>query len=109
MKTEPTDSSTPVYAHGSLSPFLRDILRDWMQREMSDISEQHYCAGWMMGLEDDLWEAISSLPHDFKYGMGHVGVDRLEKLKAVSELLGEWTDGDDWFTIDEWRDRSSER
>ena len=87
----------------SLSPFVRDILREWMESTMGDISEDHYCAGWMSGLQNDLWDAVQRLPEPTNYGMGTIAVERLEKLKAVSDLLGEWFDGDNFIPLSTWR------
>lgn len=85
--------------------FIRAILREWMDHEMSDISEEHYCAGWMSDLEYALWNAIQRLPAETNYGMGALDVERLTKLKAVSDILGEWFDGDDYISLAEWQIR----
>jgi hypothetical protein len=86
-----------------LSLFIREILREHMTRTMSDISEEHYAAGWMIGLETVLWNAIQRLPEPTDYGMGTIDVKRLQHLKEVSDLLGEWTDGKRFIPLAEWR------
>ena len=71
--------------------------------EMSDISEDHYAAGWMHGLEHTLWDAVQRLPEKTDYGMGQIDTDRLRKLKAASELVGGWIVYDDKLVpMDEW-------
>lgn len=101
VTSDMSDNSTQV------SSFIREILREWMLSTMSDISEDHYAAGWMGGLEVSLWSAVQRLPEPTKYGMGTIDVKRLEKLKAVSEYLGEWTDGDDFIPLTEWKNKAS--
>ena len=92
--------------HCSLSPLIREILREWMTSTMRDISEDHYAAGWMSGLEQKLWIAVQRLPEPTDYGLGRIDAKRLEKLKAVSELLGEWTDGENFIPLAEWMRKS---
>jgi hypothetical protein len=55
---------------------------------MSDISEDCYCAGWMMGLEFALWDALQD--GDLRYGQGLMDVDQLEKCRTLSTKLDGW-------------------
>lgn len=87
-----------------MSQLVRTILRKWLEHEMSDISEDHYAAGWMSGLEYELWDAVCRLPKTTDYGMGTIDVERLEKIRDVSELLNEWCDGDKFIPLSEWRE-----
>jgi hypothetical protein len=50
---------------------------------MSDYSENNWCAGWLMDLEDTLWDAIWGGPSP------DVTSD-LEEIKALAELTGAW-------------------
>ncbi len=67
---------------------------DWSdkQRElyetMSDISEDCYCAGWMMGLECAIWGALQD--GDRRYGMGEMDAEQLERCRELSRELGGW-------------------
>lgn len=74
---------------------------------MSDISEQCWCAGWMMGTEFALWEVLTS-PHRGRHlGKGEVTLDQLVKLRALSEEAGGWIYWNDeteetFIPMDEW-------
>lgn len=92
----------------TLPPLVREILREWMIQAMQGISEDHYAAGWMSGLEHAVWDAVQRLPNLTCYGGGEVERRRLEKLRDVSALLGEWTDGGRFIALPEWK-QSAER
>lgn len=89
--------------------WLADILRDWLKREMSDISEDHMTAGWLIDLEYTIWTAVLQHPEPFKFGFGFISVSDIERIKAVSEYLGEWIawdleqGGKKAVPLDEWR------
>lgn len=70
--------------------FHKKLLGEWLLREMSDISEEYFCAGWLRGLEYSLWGAIQELPEDFAYGFSVVPAERIMRLKEVAERLGMW-------------------
>lgn len=67
---------------------------DWSdtQRElyetMSAISEDCYCAQWMLGLEHAIWGALQD--GDRRYGMGEMDAERLERCRELSHELGGW-------------------
>lgn len=67
---------------------------DWKQRAlyhlMSDISEDHYCAGWMEGNEFALWEMVANPEASRIYGMSEVPAARIEELRAISAEVGGW-------------------
>ena len=83
--------------------FAVTLIRDWIDREMADISEEHYAASWMVDLPHSIWRAVQSLPYDYSYGMGCIGVDRLQRLKQASDLIGEWHNGEAAVTIEHWK------
>lgn len=56
---------------------------------MSDISEDAYCAGWMMGLEFDLWRLLHSNPPR-PYGMINISDNSMKMLKELSDHVGGW-------------------
>ena len=75
---------------------------------MSYISEEHWCAGWMNGLEFDLWERIKS-DDPLPYGLGQIDPELLKKLRELSEETGGWIYmdelGDEHFiAMEEWED-----
>lgn len=55
---------------------------------MSEISEDCYCAGWMMGLENAIWGALQD--GDLSYGMGEMDSSLLERVRALHVELGGW-------------------
>ena len=72
---------------------------------MSEISEDCYCAGWMIGLEHAIWGALQD--GDRRYGMGVMDEVQLEKVRALSKKLNGWIvwiDDDDapGLPIDKW-------
>jgi len=79
-------------------------------RLMEDISESHYCAGWLMGLERDLFR-ITFCDGDPNYGMDEVSVGRRQQLKRLAEVSESWWvwDEDDpeikRITLDEAKSR----
>lgn len=81
---------------------LISILGEWLGDEMSDISEDHYAADWMVDLEFDLWGAVQRLPEKTDYGCGVIPAERLQRLKKVSDAVNGWYDGDDLVTMDCW-------
>lgn len=80
--------------------------------DMRDISESHYAAGWMGGLEFDLWAMVCGGPRD--YGMGEVSEAQVASLRDLSERAGgwwRWQDGvcEVFVTADEWAKMYAER
>ena len=59
-------------------------LRDYM----SWLSEEAYCAGWIMGLEFDLWSMVVRGPRRY----GHLEVDpaTIERLSELAARCGGW-------------------
>lgn len=70
---------------GAAKEKLRDL--------MSDISEDHYCAGWLIGLEFVLWRMVQGGSRHF--GFGEVDPARVEKLRVLSRSVGGW-----WMWVD---------
>ena len=92
----------------TLDPFIAGIVRDWLINEMSEISEECYCAGWMSGLEDVLWGAVLNLPNDFQWGQDTISAERIARIRDASEWLGEWiiyqgVHGETAVPLDEWK------
>ena len=91
------------------NPFIAGIVREWLINEMSEISEECYCAGWMSGLEDALWNAVLNLPNDFKYGQDTISAERITRIRYASEWIGEWIiypchqPGVTSVPLDEWK------
>lgn len=76
-----------------------------LQSLMSGISEEYYCAGWLIGLEEILWSMVVGSRREF--GMGKVTEDEVAQLKQLSEQAGGWWhyvegDGETFITAEEW-------
>ncbi len=59
-------------------------------REMRDISEDYWCAGWRRSLEYELWETINTYQPCF--GSGDLPKHRIDYLKELNQKSGGW-----WF------------
>ena len=55
---------------------------------MRDLSEEHWCAQWLMGLEFSLWEIAQGGSRDF--GMGEVSDIDVAALRELHERAGGW-------------------
>jgi hypothetical protein len=80
---------------------LRELSARSLEERMSDISEDHYAAGWMSGLQYDLWQMLRGGPR--YYGMGSVSEADVTELRRLSEDAGGWHDGNRLVPLDEWR------
>lgn len=73
---------------------------------MSEISEDCYCAGWMMGNEFTLWNALQT--GDMNYGMGDIDRELLSQVAALSVKTGCWIvwrdnhTGPEYEHVDTW-------
>ncbi len=60
-----------------------------LAESMSEISEDHFCAGWLIDLEYSLWGIVSGLsPNEF--GFGPIEWWKIRRLKALSAATGGW-------------------
>ena len=77
---------------------------------MSDISEECYCAGWMMGNEYTLWRMVSDPVASRDYGLSVVTDEQIAELKRLSDAVGGWIYWHDDFIaptipVNEWGER----
>jgi hypothetical protein len=86
----------------------QQTLRATLAHTMAEISEDGFCAQWMMGLEFDLWDIITGR-RPVRYGQTDVTLTQVGLLLALSEATGGWIHWDDqldreaFIPIDEWR------
>ena len=78
---------------------------------MSDLSEQAYCAGWMLGLEFALWQVV--LGNRRNYGRLVFTAKHRDRLRQLSASCGGWIIFDDdrretWVSRQEWDRRFTE-
>ena len=55
---------------------------------MSELSEEAYCAGWMMELEYDLWNALIEGPRE--YGFIQLTNEHIAQLRKLSRNARGW-------------------
>lgn len=55
---------------------------------MSNISEDYWCAGWLIGLEHRLWEIIQGGSRDF--GLDVITEKEVNELRRLHEKAGGW-------------------
>jgi hypothetical protein len=74
---------------------------------MSDISEECWCAAWLMGCEYDLWRMLRDGSRN--WGFGEVSEADVERLRELSAECGGWVywakglGGSETFApLDEW-------
>lgn len=92
----------------SVDPEFADLLR----RFMSDLSEEYYCAGWLIGLEYSLWNMLEGGSR--RFGLGEVTDEELRDLWALYQQAGGWwtwydsedpdTMGEVFVTVEEWNE-----
>jgi hypothetical protein len=75
---------------------------------MSELSEEAYCAGWMAGLEFELWRAL--IGGSRAYGGLEITDEQLARLRELSEAAEGWILFDDveeelLVPLDEWKQR----
>lgn len=74
---------------------------------MSEISEDHYCAGWLINLEFILWETIFESPNKY-FGDSPISIANIAKLLELTyRCQGWWTWSDDqkgetFLPYEEW-------
>ncbi|HLO96307.1 MAG TPA: hypothetical protein VK195_18515 [Burkholderiaceae bacterium] len=89
---------------------LQDLTQE--QRDLADfisqISERRYRAGWMEGIEYEVWEAMHA--PDLGRGALRLTVEEARQLHAMSAKCRGWIVFDDvneesFIPIEEWRAR----
>lgn len=74
---------------------------------ISDISEDFWCAGWLIDVEYDLFAMICG-DRDRDYGFGKVSHAELDHLDELSHQIGGWIywsdadDGETFIPMNEW-------
>lgn len=72
---------------------------------MSEVSELAHNAGWMTGLEIDLWHAVCCGP--FRYGRLELTHTHIEELQRRSAECGGWvyfdaSNGETFVPMEQW-------
>jgi hypothetical protein len=75
---------------------------------MGDISEEHWAAGWLIGLEVHLW-AMCCGDRIGNYGMGDVPQSQIEELQQLAADAGGWWTYEEFVPMQEWLARYEAR
>jgi hypothetical protein len=72
---------------------------------MSELSEDAYCAGWLVGLEFELWEVV--LGERKEFGFLDLGGEEAQRLRELSDRCAGWIIYDrdteeTWMPKSEW-------
>ncbi|HEV2719660.1 MAG TPA: hypothetical protein VG323_06550 [Thermoanaerobaculia bacterium] len=59
-----------------------------LARLMSEISEDAYCAGWLSGLEYELWQIV--IDGHGQFGFGALSETDIQDLRELSDACGGW-------------------
>ncbi len=93
---------------------LKDLDRDQLQLAelMSKISEESLSAGWMNGLEYELWEILNY--NKSTYGGYSITADDLQQLKVLSDKCSCWIIFDDEneetaLDLESWKKKYNEK
>lgn len=77
---------------------------------MAAVSEECYCAGWMMGNEFALWRILIDPTGNRQYGQSEVTGEQVADMRVLSDRIGGWIgwydDGDEpGLPSEEWGPR----
>jgi hypothetical protein len=72
---------------------------------MSELSEEFFCAGWLVDLEYALWDAVRN--GRGQYGWQYLDATQISRLRELSHQCGGWIVFDDaqerkWFPLRDW-------
>lgn len=66
-----------------------ESVKQLLWQRMSDLSEEHHCAGWLIGTGYDLW-AMTMHGRSLRWGMGRVEQSAIDDLRRLSDACGGW-------------------
>jgi len=82
---------------------------------ISLISEEHYCAGWLMSIEFELWDYVAGVSSPKSpLGLHPPNSGLIKLLKYGSEMIGGWirhtdADGRVFVPLDQWEELYAKR
>jgi hypothetical protein len=105
-ESEPEREASAARREAALSKALDQDAAALLRMQMSDISEDYYCSGWVYGLEYELWLMLSG--GDRGFGLGELSESEVDELRRLSEKAGGWwrwdkEDGKIFVTLEEWQ------
>lgn len=85
---------------------LERAARERLYALMSDLSEEHWHAGWLNGTEYTLWKAIQQYPEPLHWGQRAIPLDTVADLYHLALAVGGWwvwgEDGAYFVSLGEW-------
>lgn len=95
----------PKYIREADPLLLREIIKDQLCSEMSEVSENCYCAGWMGDLEYSLWRMLND-PGDSGYGQDKFSDAKKRRIASLAVAADGWwvwqDDGPVFVSLAEW-------
>jgi hypothetical protein len=67
---------------------VQHIAQDRLRQAMSELSEECWCAGWLMGTEFSLWRFVQNGPGE--WGQGVIKQSDIDELKFLAEVCKGW-------------------
>ncbi|MDQ3011357.1 MAG: hypothetical protein M3X11_11715 [Acidobacteriota bacterium] len=64
---------------------IRRSLRKRLLSLMREISQEYFCAGWMIGLEYELWRAVLRYPQPSEALLGFIEQEEVAELKDLAD------------------------
>ncbi len=88
VEQEAKDAASVVVLEKALSTSPDRVSALALRDLMREISEAYRCAGWLSGLENDLWRMLQGGSR--RYGMGEVTDAEIDQLRTLHERCGGW-------------------
>ena len=82
------DAADRVVQQAALRVALDESAACQLAGLISEISEDHFSAGWLHGLEFTLWNMLHG--DDRRFGMGKVSQENIDRLRHLHEKCGGW-------------------
>lgn len=105
------DAQREAEVEASLAHALDRTYADQLREHMSELSEEHWCAGWLSGLGRQLWRALDPETRPERWGLAPLSDDDLATLRHLSESAGGWwyiPEGSQWppefVPLERWRE-----
>ncbi len=76
---------------------------------MSAISEEWWCAGWMLDIEYDLWALVCGDKQEGRMYKALYESGEMEALTALSEKCNGWWTADGFVELPVWREMYANR
>ena len=86
--------------------------REGLYNAMSEVSEEMWCAGWLIDLDHILWAALHDTPVYWISAKEIAEIRALDEWQTLVEIhdeVGGWCTFDGWVTDEEWAEIREQR